>query len=158
MTESDIQQALWLHLRVSGHRLVAPNFTPFQWWECDVFSITEKGYVMEHEIKLNRADFRKDRLKGDKHERLASGDILGPSSFYFAAPAGVLPIEIIPDWAGFREIQGGGKVITIRKAPILHREKMAPGTMMRLARTFCWRFWQLREKRSLWKFGRKEAA
>lgn len=158
MTEADMQHALWLHLRDSGHGLVAPNFTPPHWWECDVFSLTEMGYAMEHEIKTCRGDFQRDRLKGDKHARLARGDARGPAAFYFACPPGVLSREDLPAWAGLREITLQGRVITLRRAPILHRQKMGPEALLRLARTFCGRFWQLREGRVLLTFARKEAA
>lgn len=45
-----------------------------------------------------------------------------PNKFYYAAPAGLLKIEEIPDYSGFIEISGVNALI-IKKAPVIHTKK-----------------------------------
>lgn len=98
---------------------VLNNYTPSDWWECDVFEITDAGYFREYEIKLSVGDFKADSKKekhgweydhltrkittpriGGKHEMLENGDHRGPSAFSFVIPEGLIPIESIPELAG----------------------------------------------------------
>jgi len=66
-TVSDIEKAL-------THRFNSNKYTIFNTyvysWECDYFSKTTSGYAMEIEIKLSRADFKKDFTKLHKHSSL----------------------------------------------------------------------------------------
>jgi len=41
-------------------------------WESDFFAISKSGYCVEVEIKISRADFKKDFTKTDKHYLLAN--------------------------------------------------------------------------------------
>ncbi len=125
MTAHQIQDALWCDLGNRGHDSVAPNYTPFRWWECDIFSVTKKGFFVEHEIKLSVSDFRADARKArshvvrdllgapvrdeknwiktemlSKHARLEMNDVNGPSNFYFVVPKDMISVEEIPTWAG----------------------------------------------------------
>lgn len=121
-----------------------PCYTPSGWWECDIFEITKSGYFREYEVKTSIADFRADAKKtqkkfwwrgdrqqgGNKHELLADHSTRGPVQFWFVTPAGLIPLEEIPEWAGLIEIkQGAGRwgnlsvERQVKKAPRLHREK-----------------------------------
>lgn len=78
-----------------------PNYTPAQWFECDVFHATEAGYFVEFEVKVDfqdfQADFDKRRVRWsrrhpdaqleNKHALLARGHEWGPSRFWFVVPA-----------------------------------------------------------------------
>lgn len=105
---------------------VLPNFAPAGWFECDVFELTARGYFREYEIKLSRADFRKDATKSSvkwvqvekrvgpapdvrtelepiaisKHAMLAAGDVRGPRQFWYVTPVDLVKIEEVPAWAG----------------------------------------------------------
>jgi hypothetical protein len=107
---------------------VLNNFTPRNWFECDVFQITDAGYFVEYEIKISRSDYFADAkkyrqhypdgngclwdpiarkypeaVKQTKHELLNSRDEEGPSRFFFITPKGMLrPVEI-PVWAALIE-------------------------------------------------------
>lgn len=132
---------------------VVPNYTPRQWWECDVFEVTKTGYMREYEVKVTRGDFFADAKKEmeegpyqfgvirpmvKKHDLLAAGDPRGPSAFYYVTPPGLIQPHELPVWAGLIEIEmrevmtyvggGYGKVrrlveTEVKKAPRLHRVK-----------------------------------
>ncbi|QGH74851.1 hypothetical protein MAL1_00105 [Bacteriophage DSS3_MAL1] len=82
-----------------------------------------------YEIKVSRADFRRDTHKKQRGARLFS------DQFYYIAPVGVIPHDDVPDWAGLIEVEWkpvrtrGGQDIrlvhkTIIRAP--KRDKEAP--------------------------------
>lgn len=164
MTSDEIE-ALILRDRWVRNTCV-PNYTPVNWWECDVWERTTAGYFREYEIKTSRADFLKDAAKGrtlylkwkeddelrrrqsaaraagqpipeapaeNKHALLAQHSTRGPVQFWFVAPAGVLKLSDIPEWAGLIEVvevPNGGWGNRLREqeaktAPRLHNEKMS---------------------------------
>lgn len=52
-----------------------------------------------YEIKISRADFRRDSHKKQRGARLFS------DRFWYVAPVGVIPHEEVPDWAGLIEVE-----------------------------------------------------
>jgi hypothetical protein len=124
-----------------------PRYTPHAWWECDVFSLTERGYFREFEVKLTVRDFEADAKKRMekrpwqygtppvweyKHALLAMGDPRGPSEFYYVVPAGLITAADLPPFAGLIELtdRGDGHRPTWRwmertvvEAPRLHNVK-----------------------------------
>lgn len=82
-----------------------------------------------YEIKVSRADFRRDSHKKQRGARLFS------DQFYYVAPVGVIPHEEIPDWAGLLEVEWkannfayGPKISLVHKTIIRapKRDKEAP--------------------------------
>jgi len=163
LTERTLQLALFRMLQ-SGTCIAIPNYTPAGWHECDLWAVTKAGYGLEYEIKMSIGDFRADASKStgprwrlrlgkwenlgalSKHERLSSGDTAGPSRFYFVAPAGLLPLEDIPPWAGFVEFKSSARrwlpdLEVIRNGPRLHTAKVSQESMRRAERVCYWRFW-----------------
>ena len=162
MTARDIQ----LRLMVDRYRrnLCCPNYTPRQWWECDLFEVTEAGYFNEYEIKLTRADFKADALKENrewlggwgkeaqykvenKHRLLAAGDPRGPSKFWYVVPKDLIAESEVPAWAGLIycsiwQPRGAFKVQTkiVRPAPRLHRTKIDPKVVEHVNSIFYYRF------------------
>lgn len=100
------------------------NYTPKNWFECDIFQVTKAGYMVEFEIKMTVQDFKADAKKAKeqvtykndpngvmkwlwakgqtKHEQLAARAENGPSRFYFVVPVPALPLtpDDVPEWAG----------------------------------------------------------
>lgn len=152
LTEKRIQKLL-MRDRYSKH-VVLPNYTPLDWWECDVMQITASGYWHEFEIKLNLADFRRDvektkdagpwgaRIGEKKHDLLAGSD-RGPCCFWYVAPVGVIAIAQVPAWAGLIEIQQHGKYLyemgPLVKAPRRHERKADPAIRLHVMETCYWR-------------------
>lgn len=52
-----------------------------------------------YEVKVSRADFRRDNHKKQRGARLFS------DLFYYIAPVGVIPHDEVPDWAGLIEVE-----------------------------------------------------
>lgn len=141
---------------------VLPNYTPAGWWEADVFELTEAGYFREYEVKLTRADYRRDADKSRekwvargtyrtdvKHELLAGGSEKGPSRFWYVTPVGLIDKAELPEWAGLMEVTDRGpkhrreRRYTLRevaKARQLHKAKIRP-TVETDARGTC--YWRL---------------
>lgn len=88
---------------------------------CDFWTIApwqSKGYLATaYEIKVSRADYRRDTHDKQREARLFS------DRFYYVTPAGLLRPEEIPDWAGLIEIADGKKRIVV-PAPL--RDKDMP--------------------------------
>jgi hypothetical protein len=97
-------------------------------WESDFFSVSESGYIYEVEIKISRGDFKDDFNKTNKHILLESNNPENfkskPNKFFYAAPRGLLISSMIPEYAGFLEVDPQTKnVTTVKDAPFLHKEK-----------------------------------
>jgi hypothetical protein len=114
-------------LRSRGHLFVLPNFY-INDWECDIFSITTRGYTNEYEIKISKADFENDKYKSYKPYRgetqLKSVEtILGKrtSKFWYVFPSS-LNLDI-PSYAGIITYRDG-IFHNIREAPFMNKTKV----------------------------------
>lgn len=161
LTEKKVANAIYWKYRPST-LVMAPNYTPRGWYECDVYALTSAGYSVEFEIKLTAADFRADESKrrdcfsdgawhsDTKHRRLGARDVLGPSRFWFVMLAGMVPMTEIPEWAGLLHvIQRGSwlKVVSVRPAPVLHRQKTDAQKTRRLIHSRLYhRYWKSRSR------------
>lgn len=106
--------------------LVLPNYTPKNWWECDVAALTAKGYLREFEIKVSHQDFTRDFLKRNgserKHQLLADGDHRGPTQFWFVMPEELAGRIAVPPYAGLITVVGR-YLRKVKSAPRLHNHK-----------------------------------
>lgn len=85
-----------------GQDIIIPNYY-LGMWEADVLRITRSGIVYEYEIKISRADFKRDFSKGysfingdsgHKHNAIAAGKHR-INKFFFVVPAGLItPLEV----------------------------------------------------------------
>jgi hypothetical protein len=88
---------------------------------CDFWVLhphASKGYrATAYEIKVSRADFKRDTRAKQRDARLFSDE------FYYVTPPGLIKLEEVPDWAGLLEIsEGRWKYIS----PAPRRDKDAP--------------------------------
>ncbi len=165
MDERYIQNGLWTSMTAAI--VVAPNFTPAEWFECDMFSVSKSGYWAEHEIKLSVSDFRADAEKVSyfyrprredepgpfsqvrdmviKHDMLAACDIRGPSLFWYVMPEEVAKAVVIPAWAGLKIARPDRyRMVVAKQAPRLHKQP-ASGKLIEQARiALYWRYWRMR--------------
>ena len=167
ITEFNVQNALQVDLLKKGHQLICPNYTPVNWYECDLFSVTKSGYFVEHEIKLSVPDFKKDAYKISckrnsfsytkgsmtKHERLAAGDELGPRTFYFVVPESIADKIEVPEWAGLKVFrlrswkgQARMRIVRTDKPSVLHKVKISDHIKEHVESVFYWRLWSSRGK------------
>ena len=139
----------WLVQRDLIHRLnekwMLTNFTPFDWWECDLFCLNRNMRWKEIEIKLSVADFKadqkKDRYHPDddwaygpqppkqkKHELLSAGHEHCPNLFYYCMPNEIVEKVEIPEYAGLMTFDYSDDSMSyikiIKRAPKLHDNKM----------------------------------
>jgi hypothetical protein len=163
MTEWDIQNAIFRDYH-TAHFLICPNYSPAGWHECDVFSVTKAGYMNEYEIKLTKADFKKDAGKMErekftwsgpvtnrstKHQRLAIGDPQGPARFFFVLPVGIVDDVDVPEFAGIIRASAHPKSGRIhlektREAKRLHEQKVSQLVADHVKGVFYWRLWSER--------------
>jgi hypothetical protein len=71
MNAREIQQRLIVERYRRG--ICVPNYTPKDWWECDVFELTPAGYFREYEIKMTVADFRADAATRNNDFKIGDG-------------------------------------------------------------------------------------
>lgn len=118
-------------------------------WESDLIKVMPSYYWYEYEVKVSRADFRKDfektarnGMRVDKHEFLAGAFQAlkaKPKRFYFVSPIGLLKESDIPAHAGWIELYEGhrGRLRPIenKKAPELKKaEKLGIRQIYNLAK------------------------
>lgn len=93
--------------------------------ECDVLSISKSKYVTEFEVKISRSDFLSDKKKKKFQFYKKSIEKLSPNYFYYCCPHGLIKENEIDDFAGLIYIDDNGKLLVIKKAKILHKDKSA---------------------------------
>lgn len=138
-----------------------PNYTPAQWWECDVFHTTNAGYFTEFEVKVSREDFFNDATKVrterrtntvfNKHDLLAAGSHQGPSRFFFVVPVGLVKEHEVPKWAGVIEVAKTERArfcteTIVRPAPRLHDQKFDAKILVHAKGVCYWRLHRLLSK------------
>lgn len=153
MTAKDIQRAI-IRERYARNTTL-PNYTPRNWFECDVFEVTAAGYFVEYEVKISKSDFRADAEKAKgfdafnlerKHDLLSVSDMRGPSRFYFVTPENLIAEQELPPWAGLIIAHQGSRNVylhTRRPAPQLHRIKLEDERFQSAMTTCYWRFLRL---------------
>ena len=151
-TERTIQSCLMRERHRRG--LTLPNYTPPDWFECDVFELTDAGFFREYEIKLTVSDFKADAKKSQRRKgvAMAKHDMLsrsqGPVQFWYVTPVGMLTPQMLPPWAGLIEVDVHAPdpkypqlfEHEVVKAPRLHNEK-ADDRIRRAALVCC--YWRL---------------
>ncbi len=82
ISERDLQQAV--RRLFHNHQYILPNTYVFN-WESDLFSVTKSGNVYEVEMKISKADYKKDFEK-EKHHLFRS-NVQGKSHHITGHPA-----------------------------------------------------------------------
>ena len=169
MTEAQIQNEVWRD-RHTAAQIIMPNFTPRDWWECDIWLVTKAGYVQEYEIKLTASDYAADFGKATKrgrlvhsdkqgskwhtttikkHDRLAQAHETAPKTFSYLMPMDLAEACTVPDYAGLIGLTKRGRWIgftEIKKAPIINDAKVSDRDLNK-ARTACYfRMWNDRRR------------
>jgi hypothetical protein len=161
VNERTLQLAVLQNWR-SSLACAAPNYTPSDWWECDVWGVTKAGYWVEWECKISLADFRADADKARnklvvhspgnwehtserKHDLVPTG--AGPSRFWYVVPHDLeIPESELPAWAGLVSVKpyspNYSRVRIIKQAPKLGKNKTTLREI-RLAQSRMWfRYWE----------------
>lgn len=145
ITTLDIELAVVARFGVRQN-VIVPNIS----WglgihECDLLIVTNAGYAIEVEIKISKADLKKDALKGHGHvdKRI--------KALYFAIPENLISCtELIPDRAGIfivRDYASNGPYFCecVRK-PTINKtaHKLTPTEYFKVAHLGAMRIWGLK--------------
>lgn len=134
----------------NAYDILIPNFF-YGGFEMDLFKIAHlTGYVTEYEIKISKADFKKDFSKGktfmrhpeynsNKHLDMAAGKCKH-NKFFFVVPENLVKVEDIPNYAGLIYFNAKHNTFTtIKTAPFIHKNKAEESVYRELARSLCFR-------------------
>jgi hypothetical protein len=157
MKSSDIELAIWLHWGRVKNKVLCHNVS----WgmfnhECDVLVLEKDNSFTEIEIKVSKADVKKDLTKGHGHNDKRIHKL------YFAIPEELYRpdvIELIPERAGIMVVSkqtvtswnGTTKTkteIQIKRKPVPTKEKhiATPEQIRKLAYLQQFRFWKERTR------------
>lgn len=138
----NIESALCMYLYLKGHSPISSHVTISQLSECDVISVSKSDYIYEYEIKISRADYKKDFIK-EKHSQMISENhtkivknemmYLSPNYFNFITPRGLISLEEVPEYAGLIYINEDFTFDIIKKPLLLHKTKASPQFIRKLA-------------------------
>lgn len=124
MTHDDLVQfaARWLRTRFRCSIVLAGMQTIRSREQPDAIGwVGWRAWSVLIEAKASRADFRRDRLKPWRHPEIAG---MGQERWYLA-PAGVVPLDEVPEAWGLAEV-GDGRVRIVRHphhSVLLHRDE-----------------------------------
>ncbi len=149
INEFTIQNALYAYLTKKAHQYITPNIY-IGHLESDMISVTKAGFIHEYEIKLNLQDFKAD-FKKSKHAHMRNSHRQFRNYFWFVAPAGLIDIKDIPEYAGYIEVEIGAKSKEIicyeKKRPKrLHNRKINEYQKAEIAGKLEIRYWRMRKK------------
>lgn len=128
----NIEALLCMHLYEKTHSPISTHFTGMGLAECDVISISKSDYIYEYEVKISRADYKKDFTKekhthiiNENHTKTTKGSLvyLLPNYFTFVTPRDLVSIDEIPDYAGLIYINDDNSFEIIKKPKLLHKTK-----------------------------------
>jgi len=130
VTSDEISRRLTLWINSGTYDIVIPNYF-FGRYEADLFRVNQSDYFIEYEIKVSKADFKKDFEKGftnwkketyNKHEAIRDGKRC--NRFYFVVPNGLIDKSEVPRHAGLifyhRDIPPYFSIA--KNAPLLHKQ------------------------------------
>jgi len=140
VASKNIEACLIMSLYEKGHSPITSHFSGHGMGECDVLSISKSDFIYEYEVKISRADFKKD-FKKDKHRLITEKKftidrkitenniiitdplILVANYFYFVTPTNLVTADEVPTYAGLMYMNEKGLFEVIKKAPFIHKTK-----------------------------------
>lgn len=138
----NIESSLSMYLYEKGHSPISTHVTICGLSECDVISISKSNYIYEYEIKISRADYKKDFIK-EKHMHIINekpvyrrkGEIFYyiPNYFNFVVPHDLISIDEIPEYAGLIYINDDLTFEVIKKPKLLHKTTASDKFIRKLA-------------------------
>lgn len=148
MKTIEMEIALMDHFNIRQN-IIVPNLSwSFLNHEADIVSLSKSGYATEIEIKVSKADLKKDKEKNHCHE----SDMI--KYLFFAVPSELKEFALteIPERAGLLEIiqygEASRKYVKQIRPPALNKNhrKWTPNERARLAELGCMRILGLKKK------------
>ena len=138
----NIEAALCMYLYEKSHSPITTHFTGMGLQECDVISISKSDYIYEYEVKISKADFKKDFIK-EKHTHIVNekftyvrkGEQLWRVCNYFnyVVPKDLISVEEVPEYAGLIYINEDFTFDIVKKPRLLHKVKADANFIRQLA-------------------------
>lgn len=138
----NIEAALCMHLYEKQHSPITTRFKGMGLAECDVLSVSKSDYIYEHEIKISRADFRRDFAK-EKHSNIIKENYtrvvkqetlyLVPNYFTYVVPHGMVSVDELPAYAGLLYFSDDMTFELVKKPVLIHKTKACPEFIRRVA-------------------------
>lgn len=138
----NIDAALMMYLYEKQHPIISTHCTIDGLQECDVISLSKSDYIYEYEVKISKADYKKDFIK-PKHKNILnekftkntkSGLIyLLPNYFNYVVPTGLITVEDLPEYAGLIYFNEDLSFDIIKKPKLLHKIKANDDFIRKLA-------------------------
>lgn len=146
MKTIEMEIALMQYLGIRQN-IIVPNVSwSFLPYEADLVVLTKSGYATEIEIKISKADLKKDKEKRHTH----NSDYF--KYLYFAVPVELTEFALkeIPGKAGLYEIgrYGNWNMVKQIKRPVLNKyhKKWTNSERLKLAEIGCMRILGLKQK------------
>jgi hypothetical protein len=121
-----IHRKLYFWVRKT-HIITLPNYF-LGAFECDLFTVTDKEFVVEYEVKISKSDYKADFLKSKtigwkdetrvfKHSLIKEGNRC--HRFYFVVPKGLIDKSEVPQYCGLITWDEWEGFKTVKRAPVL---------------------------------------
>lgn len=125
--------------------LIVPNvYWGFLAYECDLLVVSKAGYTKEIEIKVSKADLKKDKEKWHNHNSKKIKQL------FFAIPEKLgidFALEHIPNKAGLIVVDKFGRCKVVKSAKINTKaEKISIEDRLKIAHLGSMRIWNLKWK------------
>ncbi len=152
MNEFLIQRTLYFYRTYKeGYPILVSNIYLFH-WESDLIYVSKNGYITEYEIKISKSDFKADKNKTYKHQKLGSCSTFKPKYFWYVCPPNVIDIQNIPDYAGliycnslrYHEVTYSSlrdNIKIIKKAPKLKSDKITDQKLIDILKKGNTKYW-----------------
>lgn len=152
MSEFLIQRTLYFYRMYKEiYPILVSNIYLF-YWESDLIYISKSGYVTEYEIKISKSDFKADKKKEYKHQKLNSHDPFKPKYFWYVCPPNIIDAQDIPDYAGliycdslaydevtYSSLRDNVKII--KEAPRLRSDKITDQKLLDILKKGNTKYW-----------------
>ena len=150
----EVEEAVARMFGVMAHFAIVPNIASGLWiHECDLLVVRKSGHAIEVEIKVSKADLKKDAAKRhghvDRQNRIKELYFAVPKKLYDAAlefapeRAGIITIEPYTFYSGQTKLVG-----KVRRKPTINRaaRPLTENEMLTVARLGSMRIWGLKAK------------
>lgn len=138
----NIEAAICMYLYEKSHSPITTRFTGMGLQECDVISISKSDYIYEYEIKISRADFKKDFVKekhthiiNENYTKIKKGELIYflPNYFNYITPRDLITVDEVPEYAGLIYMNEDLTFDIIKKPKLLHNTKANDAFIRKLA-------------------------
>lgn len=150
----EVEEAVARMFGIRAHFAIVPNIASGLWiHECDLLVIRKSGHAIEVEIKVSKADLKKDAAK--RHGHIDRQNRI--KELYFAVPKPLYEdaVEHAPDRAGIITIEpyvwhSGREALVgrVRRKPTINKaaRPLSEKEMLTVARLGAMRIWGLKAK------------